>query len=106
LGNHETSKGIEEISINCTSSEKVYDRNTITVDICFSTIIAENFLNDPDPKTMTKCKKHSDWNKWKEAIEAELNSLKKRKVFTDVIPTPPRTFPSCWVQVGFHSRNK
>jgi hypothetical protein len=30
---------------------------------------------------------------WKEAIEVELSSLKKRKVFTDVIPTPPRTFP-------------
>jgi hypothetical protein len=28
----------------------------------------------------------------KEAIEAELNSLKKRKVFTDVIPVPPRIF--------------
>jgi hypothetical protein len=34
-----------------------------------------------------------DWNKWIEAIEAELNSLKKRKIFIDVIPTPPRTFP-------------
>jgi hypothetical protein len=35
---------------------------------------------------MTECKKRSDWNKWKEAIQAELNSLKKRKVFTEVIP--------------------
>jgi hypothetical protein len=42
---------------------------------------------------MAECKKHSDWNKWKKAIEAELNSLKKRKVFTEVIPTPLRTFP-------------
>jgi hypothetical protein len=41
---------------------------------------------------MAECKKHSDFNKWKEAIEAGLNSLKKRKVFTEVIPTPPRTF--------------
>jgi hypothetical protein len=92
-GNHEASKEIEEISINYTSSRKVYDRNTTIVNICFSTIIAENFLNDRDPKTMVECKKHSDWNKWKEAIEAELNSLKKRKVLTDVMPTPPRTFP-------------
>jgi hypothetical protein len=29
LGNHEASKGIEEISINYTSSEEVYDRSTI-----------------------------------------------------------------------------
>jgi hypothetical protein len=96
LGNHETSKGIEEIFINYTSSEKVYDRDTTITDICFSTIIAEIFLNDPDPKTIAEFKKHLDWNKWKEAIEAELNSLKKRKVFTDVISTPPRIF-----HVGF-----
>jgi hypothetical protein len=96
LENHETSKGIEEIFINYTSSEKVYDCNTTIVDLCFSTIITKNFQNDPDPKTMIECKKRSNWNKWKGAIEAELNSLKKRKVFTNVIPTPPRTFP-----VGF-----
>jgi hypothetical protein len=96
LENHEASKGIEEISINYTSSGKVYDRNTTIADLCFSTIIAKNFLNDPDTKTMAECKKRLDWNKWKEAIEAELNLLKKRKVFTDVMPTPPRTFP-----VGF-----
>jgi hypothetical protein len=96
LGNHEALKGIEEISINYTSSGKVYDRNTTIVDLCFSTIIDECFLNDPDPKTMAECKKRSDWNKWKEAIKAELNLLEKRKVFIDVMPTPPRTFP-----VGF-----
>jgi hypothetical protein len=92
LGNHEASKGIEEISINYTSSGKVYDRNTIITGLCFSTIIAKSFLNDSDPKTMVECKKHLDGNKWNDAIEAELNSLKKRKVFTDMIPTPPRTF--------------
>jgi hypothetical protein len=96
LGNHEASKGIEEISINYTSSREVYDHITTIANLCFSTIIAENFLNDSDPKTMAECKKHSDRNKWKEAIEAELNSLKKRKVFTEVIPTCLRTFP-----VGF-----
>jgi hypothetical protein len=96
LENHEASKGIEEISINYTSSGKVYDRNTTIADLYFSTIIAKNFLNDPDTKTVAECKKRLDWNKWKEAIDAELNLLKKRKVFTDVMPTPPKTFP-----VGF-----
>jgi hypothetical protein len=79
LENHEASKQIEEISINYTSSEKLYDHNTTIADICFSTIIAESFLNDPDPKTIAECKKSSVWNKWKEVIEAELNSLKKKK---------------------------
>jgi hypothetical protein len=106
LGNHETLKGIEEISINYTSSEKVYDHNTTIVDLWFSTIIAKNFLNDPDPKTMAECKKCSDWNKWKEAIEVELNSLKKRKMFTDVIPTPPRTFPVEFKWIFVWKRNE
>jgi hypothetical protein len=99
-------KGIEEIFINYTSSRKVYDRNTTIVDLCFSTIITENFLNDPDPKTMVECKKRSDWNKWKEAIEAKLNSIKKRKVFFDVIPTPPRTFPVGFKWVFVQKRNE
>jgi hypothetical protein len=53
LGNHEASKGIEEISINYTSPGDVYDHNTITANLCFSTVIDENFVNDPDPKIMT-----------------------------------------------------
>jgi hypothetical protein len=80
LGNHEESNGIEGISINYTSSEEVYDRSTRIVNSSFSTIIVENILVDPDPKTMVECKKRSDWNKWKKAIEAELSLLKKRKV--------------------------
>jgi hypothetical protein len=71
----------------------VYGHSTIIFNPCFSTVIAENFLADPNPKTMEECKRHLDWNMWKEAIETELNSLKKRKVFTDVIPTLPRIFP-------------
>jgi hypothetical protein len=80
LGNHETSMAIQEISINYTSFEEVYDRSITIVNPYFSTIITENFLADPDPKTMTECKGRSDWNKWKEAIDAELNSHKKRGV--------------------------
>jgi hypothetical protein len=43
-----------------------------------------------------QCKQHSDWIKWKEAIETELGSLRKQEVFSNVISTPPRTYP-----VGF-----
>jgi hypothetical protein len=60
LGNHEVSKVIEEISINYTSSGEVYDRNTTIANLCLSTIIAKKFLNDPDPKTIVECKKHSN----------------------------------------------
>jgi hypothetical protein len=59
----------------------VYDRSTTIANICFSIVIAENFINDPDPKIMIECKKCSDWNTWKETIETDLNSLKKRNEF-------------------------
>jgi hypothetical protein len=55
---------------------------------------------------MAECKKRSNWNKWKEVIEAELNSLKKRKVFTEVIPTPLRTIPIGFKWVFVRKRNK
>jgi hypothetical protein len=55
---------------------------------------------------MVECKRCSDWNKWKEAIEAELSSLKKRKVFTDVIPTPPGIFPIGFKWVFVQKRNE
>jgi hypothetical protein len=106
LGNHDTSTGIQEISINYTSSGEVYDRSTTIVNPCFSTIIDENFLANLDPKTMAECKRHSYWNKWKEAIEAELNKLKKRKVFIDVIPTPPKIIPVGFKWVFIQKRNE
>jgi hypothetical protein len=55
---------------------------------------------------MADCKRHSDWNKWKEAIEAELKSLKKRKVFTDVIPTPPKIFSVGFKWMFIQKRNE
>jgi hypothetical protein len=55
LENHETSTGTQKISINYTSYREVYHSSTIIVNPCFSTILAENFLADPDSKTMTKC---------------------------------------------------
>jgi len=54
---------------------EVYDRKTTNVDIYFAEKIAKIDL-DPEPKTFVECKKHSDWPKWKEAIAAELLSLK------------------------------
>jgi hypothetical protein len=55
-----------------------------------------DLLNDPNLKTMIECKQRSDWINWKEVIETELDSLRKREVFNNVRPTPPMTYP-----VGF-----
>jgi hypothetical protein len=80
---------VQEISINYTSSRELFVRTTMVVNSCFSTMIAD-FLNDPNPKIMIECKQRLDSIKWKEAIEVELDSLRKRKVFSKVIPTRPR----------------
>jgi hypothetical protein len=42
---------------------------------------------------MTECKKRSDWDKWKVAIETEIASLNERKVFSAVMPTPHGILP-------------
>jgi hypothetical protein len=65
-----------------------------------------DLLNDPDPKTMVECKQRSYWIKWKEAIKEELDSLWKREVFSNVIPTPPRTYPIGFKWVFIQKRNE
>jgi hypothetical protein len=92
LRNHDEFHGIQEISINYTSSQELFDRNTTVVNSCFSTIVAD-LLNDPELNTMTECKQSSDWIKWMEAIKAKLDSPKRREVFSNVISTPPRVHP-------------
>jgi hypothetical protein len=76
LRNHESSKGIQEISINYTSSREVYDRSTTIVNSYFSTITAENVLVDPDLKTKAECKRHSDRKK----LRLSLTCLRKKGV--------------------------
>ena len=70
LGNSEPSRGVQEISINYLDSGETYDRKATVVDIYFSKSIAENLHKDPEPKSMAECKRRSDWDKWKEAIDA------------------------------------
>jgi hypothetical protein len=45
-----------------------------------------------DPKSLVECKRHLDWNKWKDAIEADIDLLYKREVFftilQGILPTP------------------
>jgi hypothetical protein len=93
LGNTDPSTRVNEFFINYVDSGESFDRKTTIVYIYFASSVADTIQYDPDPKSMVKCKKRSDYNKWKEAIEAELASLNKREVFSSVIPTPPKTFP-------------
>ncbi|GKA07304.1 reverse transcriptase domain-containing protein [Tanacetum coccineum] len=36
--------------------------------------------DDPEPKSVIDCQSRPDWDKWKDAMQAELNSLNKRKI--------------------------
>jgi hypothetical protein len=55
LGNHDEFYGVQEIFINYTSFGELFNRSTMVVNSCFSTMVAD-LLNDPDPKAMTECK--------------------------------------------------
>jgi hypothetical protein len=106
LGNLDQSTRVNEISTNYIDSGESYNRKSTIVDIYFSTTVANNLLNDHDPKTMAECEKRSDWPKWKDAIQVELASLNKRKVFSEAIPTPPRVFPVGFKWVFVRKRNE
>ena len=48
----------------------------------------------------------ADWDKWKVAIETEIASLNKRKVFSAVMPTPPGILPVGYKWVFVRKRNE
>jgi hypothetical protein len=106
LGDEDASQRVHKISINYLESRESYDRKTTIVDIYFSAMIAEILENDLDPKIMAECKRRSDWNQWKDAIQAEISSLSKREVFSQVIPTPPKVFLMGFKWVFVRKRNE
>ncbi|CAM8884854.1 unnamed protein product [Rhodiola kirilowii] len=62
------------------------------IDDAFSYNLACDIMNenngDPEPRSITECKNRHDWVEWKKAIETELDSLNKRKVFGPIVLTP------------------
>jgi hypothetical protein len=59
LENHDEFHGVQEFSINYASSEELFDRSTMIVNSCFSTMVAD-LLSDPESKAMAECKQCSD----------------------------------------------
>jgi hypothetical protein len=55
LENHDEFLGVQKKFINYSSSRELLDRTITVVNLCFSTMVS-GLLNDPDPKTMAKCK--------------------------------------------------
>ena len=64
-------------------------------------------LNDDiEPRFVDECRCRIDWSNWKQAIQVELDSLAKRKVFGSVAPTPPHVKPVGYKWVFVRKRNE
>ena len=61
---------------------------------------------DPEPRNVEEFQHINDWPKWKEAIQAELNSLTKREVFGPVVQTPENVKPVGYKLVFVRNRNE
>ena len=75
--------------IHYVHTREIWDRNKIVVDNIFSYKVALDITrsndNEYEPQTVDECQRRNDWPMWKEAIQAELNSLSKSEVFGPVV---------------------
>ena len=55
--------------------------------------------DDPEPQNMNECRQRNDWPKWREAMHAELHSLKKMRCFWTCSPDTCK-YKTCWEQMG------
>jgi hypothetical protein len=99
-----------EISVFYTYSGEFWNRKEFLMDDTFSYAMANEIIkydnkhirksddneDNTEPRTIQECRQRKDWPKWKDAIQAELDSLKKRGVFGPVVQTPKGINP-----VGF-----
>jgi hypothetical protein len=73
------------------------------IDDIFSYAVACDVFgnDDPEPTSVIECRNRQDWVKWKDAMQVELDSLNKRKVFGPIVPTPEAVKPvgNRWVFV-------
>ena len=62
---------------------------------------------NPEPWNVEECRYRNDWPKWKEAMQVELNSLTKRKVFGPIVQTPEdvKLVGYKWVFIRKHNEN-
>ncbi|XP_073153898.1 uncharacterized protein [Henckelia pumila] len=96
-----------EISTNYISSQKLWDRNNTIIDNVFVLNVAFDIMHNGnlEPQSVNDCQKRNDWPKWKEAIQAELDSLERRKVFGPVVRTPKNVIPVGYRWVFVRKRN-
>jgi len=86
----------DEISINYVMNHKIWNRNKVNIDEVFAYNVAKDVISDnedQEPMTIEDCRQRNDWPKWKDAIQARLDSLAKRKLFGPVVRTPEGVKP-------------
>ncbi|XP_070676286.1 uncharacterized protein [Malus domestica] len=99
----------KEISIhNYACTNELWDRNEIIIDDMFAFAIATEIIlsDDIEPCSVDECKQRQDWPKWKDAIQAELNCLKRRNVFGPVVQTLTGVNPVGYKWVFTRKRNE
>ncbi|CAM8877350.1 unnamed protein product [Rhodiola kirilowii] len=98
-----------EISINYANTGILWNRKE-NIDDAFSYNLACDIMNenngDPEPRSITECKNIHDWVEWKKAIETELDSLNKRKVFGPIVLTPKDVKHAGYKWVFVRKRNE
>ena len=99
-----------EISlINYVRTREVLDRKQIIVDNIFAYKIALSITSSDDeiePQTIAECRRQNDWPMWKGAIQVQLDSLTKHKVFRPIVQTPNGVTPVEYKWVFVHKRNE
>ncbi|RVX03802.1 Copia protein [Vitis vinifera] len=98
-----------EISVSYVQTGEKWDRNNIVINNIFAFQVAFDIIRndeDPEPRNVEECRHRNDWPKWKEAIQAELNSLTKREVFGPVVQTPEDVKPVGYKWVFVRKRNE
>ncbi|KAM1225989.1 hypothetical protein ACFX2G_045625 [Malus domestica] len=97
-----------EISVYYASLDDVWRRNEMIVDDALAFAVATEIMlsDDIEPRSIDKCRRRADWSNWKQAIQVELDSLAKRKVFGPVVPTPPHVKPVGYKWVFVRKRNE
>ncbi|GJW40115.1 hypothetical protein Tco_0065960 [Tanacetum coccineum] len=83
---------MKEMSNNYSQTNILWDQNELgDIDEIFSYSVASDIMggdDDPEPKSIIDCQIRPDWDKWKDAMQAELNSLNKQKLFRPIVTIP------------------
>ena len=85
----------KEISLMFTDTHGMMERSSMTIDDVFSYSVTQVIIDDDEiePLFVAEFQRCVDWPKWKEAIQAELDSLAKRQIFGPVVICPPNVKP-------------